>query len=85
MAYDLIFRRQTTTNLARDAGAAPKIAGGIGLLASIAMILIPRLRRRSEIQQYRREYARDYHGNKLNKTQEMPAIPMERLVRQPID
>lgn len=74
MAYDLIFKKQTARQFARGAGAVPKVAGGMGVIATLAMIIVPRLRRRSEIQQYRREYASDYQGYQLAKTQELPAI-----------
>jgi len=88
MAYDLVFKTQTPRMFARGEGVAPKIAGGVGLLVAASMLLIPRLRRRSEIQKCRVEYAHDYVAGKparrLNRTMEMPVVPMAELVRQPV-
>jgi hypothetical protein len=71
MAYDLLLRRQVSTDLTR--GGAVLAAGGL-----LALLLVPRALRRSEVARYRQEYADD-----LARTQEMPTISMADLVRIP--
>jgi hypothetical protein len=79
MAYDLFFRRQVPSDFSRREGVtAAGIAGGLGLLAAVGLLLVPRAARRSEIRKYRREFAGD-----LSRTQEMPAISMAELSRIP--
>jgi len=78
MAYDLLLRRHVPTNFAREGGAPAMVTGGIAVLAAVGLLVIPRARRRAEIRRYRREYASD-----LDVTQELPAIPMAELIKQP--
>jgi hypothetical protein len=80
MAYDLFYRKQIPTAFSRGAtsAAAAGIAGGLGVLAAVGLLLVPRAVRRSEISRYRREFAGD-----LSRTQEMPAISMAELSRMP--
>lgn len=71
MAYDILLRRQVSTDLTR--GGAVLAAGGL-----LALLLVPRFTRRSEVARYRRDFADD-----LTRTREMPAISMADLVRIP--
>jgi hypothetical protein len=80
MAYDLILRRQTPSIFSRDASTATNVAGGVGIFAALALLLVPRARRKierqREIQWYRKRFAND-----LYRTQEMPAIPMAEMLQ----
>jgi len=79
MAYDLLFRRQIPSAFSRgETTAAAGVVGGLGVLAAVGLMLIPRAARRSEIRRYRRDFAGD-----LSRTQEMPAISMAELSRMP--
>jgi hypothetical protein len=75
MAYDLILRRQTPSIFSRDASTATNIAGGVGIFAALALLIVPRVRRKierkAEIKWYRKNFAND-----LYTTAELPAIPM---------
>jgi hypothetical protein len=78
MAYDLILRKQTPSIFSRDAGTATNVAGGVGIFAALALLIVPRARRkierRAEIRWYRKNYAND-----LYRTQELPVIPMAEM------
>jgi hypothetical protein len=80
MAYDLLLRRQTPSIFSRDAGTTTNIAGGIGIFAALALLIVPQVRRKierkAEIQWYRKRFAND-----LYRTQEVPAIPMAEMLR----
>jgi hypothetical protein len=85
MAYDLFFRKQIPSSFSREGAVPGALAGGVGILAAIALILIPRTKRRAEAAKYRREYAYDYYGDtpkyELSRTREMPSIPMTELLK----
>ncbi len=87
MAYDLAFRTQIPRTFSRGDGTTAAAAGGIGILAAGLCLLVPRLRRRSEIAKARRDYSHDYYDGlpavRLHRTVEMPAISMSDLVKQP--
>ncbi len=80
MAYDLLLRRQTPSIFSRDAGTATNVAGGVGVLAAIGLLLFPKIKRRqerrAEIAWYRKRFAND-----LYRTQEVPAIPMAEMLQ----
>jgi len=83
MAYDLLLRKHVPSIFSREGlrpvgGAPAAIAGGVAVLAAVGCLLVPSVRRQSEIRRYRREYADDLYA-----TQESPAISMAELVRQP--
>lgn len=81
MAYDLLLRRQTPSIFSRDAPVATNVAGGLGVFAALAFLVVPRARRKierhSEIRRYRREF-----DDGLDKTQEMPAVRMADMFRE---
>lgn len=85
MAYDLLFRKQIPSNFSREGAVPGAIAGGVGIIAAIALIVIPRAKRRAENARCRIEYAHDYYGDtpryELARTQELPAIPMNVLMQ----
>jgi len=85
MAYDLILRKQTPSIFSRDAGrasgsTATNVAGGVGIFAALALLIVPRARRKIErqadIKWYRKRFAND-----LYRTQEVPAIPMAEMLQ----
>lgn len=80
MAYDLLLRRQTPSIFSRDAGTATNVAGGVGIFAAIAFLILPRahrkIERRKEIRWYRERFAND-----LFRTQEVPVIPMAEMLQ----
>ena len=78
MAYDLLLRRHVPSSFSREGGAPAAVAGGVAVLAALGCLLVPRVRRQSEIRQYRRDFA-----DGLDATREYPAISMAELVRQP--
>jgi hypothetical protein len=78
MAYDLLLRRHVPSSFSREGGAPAVVAGGVAVLAAVGCLLIPRVRRQSEIRKYRREF-----DDGLESTRESPAISMAELVRQP--
>ena len=80
MAYDLLLRKQTPHIISRDSGPASNIAGGIGILTALGILLVPRLRRMHE-RQKEIEWYRKRFDPSLGRTQELPAIPMEDMVR----
>lgn len=81
MAYDLLLRRQTPSIFSRDAPVATNVAGGVGVFAALAFLIVPRTRRKierkREIQWYRERFAND-----LYRTQEVPVIPMAEMLQE---
>ena len=80
MAYDLFLRRQTPSIFSRDAGTTKNVAGGVGVFAALAFLLVPRahrkIERKREIEWYRKRFAND-----LYRTQEVPVIPMAEMLQ----
>ena len=81
MAYDLIFRRQIDKDISRDhilKSPQSIVAGLLGIAVLAKVVIIPRIIRARERNQYRVEYASgsDY-------TREIPNLPMSELVAKP--
>lgn len=80
MAYDLLLRKQTPNIFSRDSGTAVNLAGGVGILTALGILLLPRLRRMHERQREIAWYRKRFDPS-LGRTQEVPVISMEDIVR----
>jgi hypothetical protein len=85
MAYDLLLRRQTSSNWARSDHHPKPLPVSRGswaarIAVALAVVVLPQVGRSSYSRRLRREHSTDLRGRALRTTVEVPAVSMRGLV-----